>query len=79
MSDVAWALDRHGVGLFNFGFGIMFEPGIYHESFKYTGIKHFANYPVPAPMSKTTESGVTTSNRARRKASQRTVSRNMGS
>jgi YVTN family beta-propeller protein len=43
-------LDRHGVEFFNFGFGIMFEPGIYHESFKYTGIKHFANYPVPAPM-----------------------------
>jgi hypothetical protein len=43
-------LSRHGVDFFNFGFGIMFEPGIYHESFKYTGIRHFVNYPVPAPM-----------------------------
>ncbi len=43
-------LDRHGVDFFNFGFGIMFEPGIYHESFKYTGIRHFVNYPVPSPM-----------------------------
>ena len=43
-------LDRHGVDFFNFGFGIMFEPGVYHESFKYTGIRHFVNYPVPAPM-----------------------------
>jgi phospholipase C len=43
-------LDRHGVDFFNFGFGIMFEPGVYHESFKYTGIRHFVNYPVPAPI-----------------------------
>jgi len=43
-------LDRHGVDFFNFGFGIMFEPGLYHESFKYTGIRHFVNYPVPSPM-----------------------------
>ena len=43
-------LDRHGIDFFNFGFGIMFEPGIYHESFKYTGIRHFVNYPVPSPM-----------------------------
>jgi YVTN family beta-propeller protein len=43
-------LDRNGVGFFNFGFGIMFEPAIYHESFKYTGIRHFVNYPVPQPM-----------------------------
>jgi YVTN family beta-propeller protein len=43
-------LERHGVDFFNFGFGIMFEPGIYHESFKYTGIRHFVNYPVPAPI-----------------------------
>jgi YVTN family beta-propeller protein len=43
-------LERHGVDFFNFGFGIMFEPGVYHESFKYTGNRHFANYPVPAPI-----------------------------
>ena len=43
-------LDRHGIDFFNFGFGIMFEPANYHESFKYTGIKHLVNYPVPQPM-----------------------------
>jgi hypothetical protein len=43
-------LDRHQVDFFNFGFGIMFEPAIYHESFKYTGVRHFVNYPVPQPM-----------------------------
>ncbi len=40
-------LQRHGIDFFNFGFGIMFEPASYHESFKYTGIRHFVNYPVP--------------------------------
>jgi YVTN family beta-propeller protein len=43
-------LSRYGVDFFNFGFGIMFEPASYHESFKYTGIRHFVNYPVPTPM-----------------------------
>jgi len=43
-------MERNGVDFFNFGFGIMFEPASYHPSFKYTGIKHFINYPVPAPI-----------------------------
>jgi YVTN family beta-propeller protein len=43
-------LDRHGIDFYNFGFGIMFEPAVYHESFKYTGVRHFVNYPVPQPM-----------------------------
>ena len=43
-------LDRNGIDFYNFGFGIMFEPAIYHESFKYTGVRHFVNYPVPQPM-----------------------------
>ncbi len=43
-------LERNGIDFFNFGFGIMFEPGSYHPSFKYTGIRHFVNYPVPAPI-----------------------------
>ncbi len=43
-------LDRWGIDFFNFGFGIMFEPASYHESFKYTGVRHFVNYPVPAPI-----------------------------
>jgi len=43
-------LERHGVSFFNFGFGIMFEPASYHESFKYTGVRHLVNFPVPAPI-----------------------------
>ncbi|MCH7731516.1 MAG: hypothetical protein IIB44_03225 [Candidatus Marinimicrobia bacterium] len=43
-------LERWGIDFFNFGFGIMFEPASYHESFKYTGVRHFVNYPVPAPI-----------------------------
>ena len=43
-------LERNGIEFFNFGFGIMFEPAVYHESFKYTGVRHFVNYPVPTPM-----------------------------
>jgi len=43
-------LERNGIEFFNFGFGIMFEPAVYQESFKYTGIRHFVNYPVPQPM-----------------------------
>jgi YVTN family beta-propeller protein len=43
-------LERHGISLFNFGFGIMFEPGIYKQEFKYTGIRHIANYPMPTPL-----------------------------
>lgn len=30
----------------------MFEPGVYHESFKYTGVKLTVNFPVPAPLYK---------------------------
>ena len=43
-------LQRNGIGFFNFGFGIMFEPAVYHESFKYTGVRHLVNFPVPQPM-----------------------------
>ena len=43
-------LNRSGIDFFNFGFGIMFEPAVYQESFKYTGVRHFVNYPVPQPM-----------------------------
>ncbi len=43
-------LERNGIDFFNFGFGLMFEPASYHESFKYTGNRHFVNYPVPAPI-----------------------------
>lgn len=43
-------LDRNGIDFFNFGFSVMFEPGFYDESYKYTGIKHFANFPLPAAL-----------------------------
>lgn len=43
-------LERNKIDFFNFGFSVMFEPAFYDESFKYTGIKQFANYPVPAPV-----------------------------
>ncbi len=43
-------LERNSIEFFNFGFGTMFEPAFYEESFKYTGVKHYVNFPVPLPM-----------------------------
>ncbi|MBC8004062.1 MAG: hypothetical protein H7X84_01200 [Verrucomicrobia bacterium] len=43
-------LERNKVEFYNFGFGVMFEPAFYEDSFKYTGIKHYVNYPIPLPM-----------------------------
>ena len=43
-------LERNKIDFYNFGFSIMFEPAFYHESYKYTGIKQFANFPVPTPI-----------------------------
>ena len=43
-------LERHNVDFFNFGFSIMFEPGIYDEKYKYEGIRHYINYPLPKPI-----------------------------
>ena len=43
-------LERNGIDFFNFGFGVMFEPAFYHESFKEFGIRYFANFPTPSPM-----------------------------
>jgi DNA-binding beta-propeller fold protein YncE len=43
-------LERNKIDFYNFGFSVMFEPAFYDESFKYTGIKQFANYPVPTPI-----------------------------
>jgi YVTN family beta-propeller protein len=43
-------LDRNKIPFFNFGFSIMFEPGAYQPEYKYTGIRHLANYPMPAPL-----------------------------
>lgn len=43
-------LERNNIDFYNFGFSIMFEPAFYHESYKYTGIRQFANFPVPTPI-----------------------------
>jgi YVTN family beta-propeller protein len=43
-------LERNKTDFFNFGFSVMFEPAFYDDSYKYTGIKQFANYPVPTPI-----------------------------
>jgi len=43
-------LERNKVDFFNFGFSVMFEPAFYDETYKKTGIKQFANFPVPTPI-----------------------------
>jgi YVTN family beta-propeller protein len=43
-------LERNKIDFFNFGFSIMFEPGIYEEQYKYEGIRHYINYPLPRPI-----------------------------
>jgi DNA-binding beta-propeller fold protein YncE len=43
-------LERHGKRFYNFGFSIMFEPAVYKPEFKYTGLQHIINYPVPQPL-----------------------------
>ncbi len=43
-------LERNKIDFFNFGFGVMFEPSFYDDSYKYTGVKHYVNFPLPLPM-----------------------------
>ena len=43
-------LERNDVDFYNFGFSIMFEPGIYDAKYKYEGIRHYINYPLPQPI-----------------------------
>ena len=43
-------LERNKINFFNFGFGMMFEPASYDASYKYGGVRHYVNYPVPRPM-----------------------------
>jgi YVTN family beta-propeller protein len=43
-------LERNKVEFYNFGFGTMFEPSFYEDSYKLTGVKHYVNYPLPLPM-----------------------------
>jgi len=57
-------LERHGIDFFNFGFGIMFDPSSYHPSYKYTGIRHLYNFPVPAPIFDKTSKSYPTYNTA---------------
>ncbi len=43
-------LARHKIAYYNFGFSVMFEPADYQDSYKYGGIKHVANFPLPATL-----------------------------
>jgi hypothetical protein len=43
-------MERNKIDFFNFGFSVMFEPAFYDDSYKITGIRQFANFPVPAPI-----------------------------
>lgn len=43
-------LERNKIDFYNFGFSVMFEPASYDVSYKYTGIKHYVNFPVPQPL-----------------------------
>ncbi len=43
-------LYRHKIEYYNFGFGVMFEPADYQDTYKYGGIKQVANFPMPAPL-----------------------------
>lgn len=42
--------ERNKINFFNFGFSVMFDPASYDDSYKYTGIKHYVNFPVPQPI-----------------------------
>jgi DNA-binding beta-propeller fold protein YncE len=43
-------LGRNNVDFYNFGFSIMFEPALYKDEYKYTGVQHYVNFPVPQPL-----------------------------
>ena len=43
-------LERNKINFFNFGFSVMFDPASYENEYKYTGIKHYVNFPVPQPI-----------------------------
>ncbi len=57
-------LDRNRIDFYNFGFSIMFEPSFYDNSYKYTGNKHFANFPLPAALFERTSKEYPTYNMA---------------
>ena len=43
-------LDRNKKSFFNFGFALMFEPADYDVKYKQGGVRHIANFPLPAPL-----------------------------
>ena len=43
-------LARHKVEYYNFGFSMMFDPADYQDTYKYGGIKHVANFPLPTSL-----------------------------
>jgi YVTN family beta-propeller protein len=43
-------LDRNKKSFFNFGFALMFEPADYDVKYKQGGVRHLANFPLPAPL-----------------------------
>jgi YVTN family beta-propeller protein len=55
-------LYRHKIEYYNFGFGVMFEPASYHESYTDTGMRYFANYPLPTSLYSRTSRGYPTYN-----------------
>ncbi|MEN8201777.1 MAG: hypothetical protein ABFS28_04215 [Bacteroidota bacterium] len=57
-------LERNKIEFFNFGFSIMFEPGIYDEEFLHEGIRHYINFPLPKPIWERTSKNYPTYNMA---------------
>ncbi len=57
-------LERNKIDFYNFGFSIMFEPALYKPDYKYTGLKHIINYPVPQPLYSRTSHSYPTYNTA---------------
>lgn len=55
---------RHKIPYFNFGFGVMFEPADYKDHYKFGGIRHIANYPMPKPLYERTSYSYPTYNMA---------------
>ncbi|MFN8255551.1 MAG: bifunctional YncE family protein/alkaline phosphatase family protein [Bacteroidales bacterium] len=57
-------LYRYKIPYFNFGFSVMFEPADYQDSYKYGGIRHIANFPLPASLLNNTSFSYPTYNMA---------------
>ncbi len=43
-------LERNNVNFYNFGFSVMLAPALYKAEYKYTGIHHYINFPLPQPL-----------------------------